>query len=61
MKVSCDNCNRKVCKAYKEEKRRKGTVRTRLEGEGDKKPQEKGWNSGEQTTVVDRDIQGADM
>ena len=36
-------------------------MRTRLEGEGDKKPQEKGWSSGEETTVDDGDLQWADM
>ena len=35
-KVAWDKCNRKGCKAHKEEKRRNGTVRTRLGGEGDK-------------------------
>ena len=52
-KVSWDKCNRKGCKAHKEEKRRNGTVMTRLGGEGDKKRQEKGWNSGEETQVDD--------
>ena len=59
--VSWDKCNRKGCKTHKEEKRRNGTVRTRLEGEGNKKPQEKGWNSVEETTVDDSDLQWADM
>ena len=37
-------------------------MRTRLEGEGDKKPQEKGWNSGEETEVDDEEtLQWADM
>ena len=36
-------------------------MRTRLEGEGDKKPQDKGWSSGEETTVDDGDLQCADM
>ena len=36
-------------------------MRTRLGGEGDKKPQEKGWSSGEKTTVDDGDLQWADM
>ena len=36
-------------------------MRTGLEGEGNKKPQEKGWNSGEETTVDDGDLQWANM
>ena len=44
-RVSWDKCNREGCKAHKEEKRRNGTVGTRLEKEGGKKPQE--WSSGE--------------
>ena len=44
-----------------EEKRRNETVRTRLEEEGDKKPQEKRWSSGEETTVDDGDLQWANM
>ena len=36
-------------------------MRTWLEGERDKKPQEKGWSSGEETTVDDGDLQWADM
>ena len=36
-------------------------MRTRLEGEGNKKPQEKGCSIGEETTVDDGDLQGADM
>ena len=60
--VSWDKCNRKGCKTHKEEKRRNGTVRTRLEGEGDKKPKEKGWNIGEETEVDDEGtLQWADM
>ena len=60
-RVSWDKCNKKGCKAHKEEKRRNRTVRTRLEGEGDKKRQEKGWSSGEETTVDDGALQWADM
>ena len=60
-RVSWDSCNKKECKTYKEEKRRIRTVRTWLEGEGDKKPQEEGWSSGEETTVEDGDLQWADM
>ena len=40
-RVSWNKCNRKGCKTHKEEKRMNKTMRTRLEGEGDKKPQEK--------------------
>ena len=59
-KVSWDKCNRKGCKAHKEDKRRNGTVRTRLGGEGDKKLQE--WGSGEETEVDDEgSLQWADM
>ena len=59
-KVSWDKCNRKGCKAHKEEKRRNGTVRTRFEGEGDKKLQE--WGSGEETEIDDEGtLQWADM
>ena len=37
-------------------------MKTRLEGEGDKKPQEKGWGSGEEAEVDDKGIlQWADM
>ena len=36
-------------------------MRTWLKGEGDNKPQEKGWSSGEETTVDDGDLQLADM
>ena len=61
-KVSLDKCNRKGCKTHMEEKRRNGTVRTRLEGEGDKKPQEKVWSSGEETEVDDEGtLQWADI
>ena len=60
-RVSWNKCNKKGCKTYKEEKRRNRTVRTRLKGEGDKKPQEKGWSSGEETTVDDGDLQRADL
>ena len=52
-RVSWAKCNRKGFKTHKEEKRRNGTVRTRLEGEGDKKPQEKKWSSGEETELDD--------
>ena len=54
--VCWDKCNRKGCKTYTEEKRRNGTVRTRLKGEGDKKPPEKELSSGEETTVDDEDL-----
>ena len=61
-KLSWDKCNRKGCKTHKEEKRRNRTVRTRLEGEGDKKPQPKRWSSGEETEVDDEGtLQWADM
>ena len=60
-RVSWDKCNKRGCKTHKEEKRWNRTVGTRLEGEGDKKPQEKGWSSGEETTVDDGDLQWADM
>ena len=60
-RVFWDKCNKKGCKTHKEEKRRNRTVRTRLEGEGGKKPQEKGWSSGEETTVDDGDLQWAHM
>ena len=36
-------------------------MRTQLEREGDKKTQEKGWSSGEETTVDDGDLQWAEM
>ena len=37
-------------------------MRTQLEGEGDKKPEEKGWSSGEETEVDDKGtLQWADM
>ena len=55
-KVSWDKCKGKGCKAHKEEKRRNGTVRTWLEGDGDKRPEEKGWSSGEETTVNEGDL-----
>ena len=59
-KVSWDKCNRKGCKAHKEEKRRNETVRTRLGREGDKKLQE--WGSGEESEVDDEGtLQWADM
>ena len=61
-RVSWDKCNRKGCKTHKEEKRRNGTVRKRLEGERDKKPQEKRWRSGEETEVDNnRDLQWGGM
>ena len=61
-KVSLDKCNSKGCKTNMEEKRRNGTVRTRLEGERDKKPEEKEWSSGEETEVDDEGtLQWADM
>ena len=57
-----NKCNRKGYKAYKEENKGNGTVRTRLGGEGDKQPQEKGWNIGEETEVDDEGtLQWADM
>ena len=61
-RVSWDKCNRKRCKTHKEEKRRNGTMRTPLEGEGDKKSKEKRWSSGEETEVDnDGHLQWADM
>ena len=60
-RVSWDKCNKKGYKTHKEEKGRDRTVRTQLEGEEDKRPQEKGWSSGEETTVDDGDLQWADM
>ena len=60
-RVSWDMCNRTGCKTHKEEKRRNGTVRTQFDGEGDEKPQEKGWSSGDETTVDDGDLQWGDM
>ena len=60
-KVSWDKCKGKGCKAHKEEKRRKGTLRRWLEGEGDKKPKEKEWSSVEETKVKEGDHQWADM
>ena len=36
-------------------------MRTRLEGEGNKKPKEKKWSSGEETIGDDGDLQWADM
>ena len=50
-KISWDKCSRKGCKAHKEEKRRNGTVRTRLGREGDTKLQE--WGRGEETEIDD--------
>ena len=61
-KISWDKCNRKGCKTHKEEKSRNGTMRTRLGGEVDKEPQEKRWDSGEETEVDDEGtLQWADM
>ena len=36
-------------------------MKTRLEGDGDKKPKEKRWSSGEETTVDNGDLQWADI
>ena len=60
-RVSWDKCNKKGWKTHKEEKKRDRTMRTRLEGEEDKRPQEKGWSRREETTVDDGDLQWADM